>query len=263
MLSRELLPNRNFHMTIRFDPLPDSIKVRLPEETGNIVLYKRLKWPPDVGKPLLGQRPDVQHLSRVVPLVQRLRRVDALVALQSDQLAPEHHRERLGDLGLADADLALEQQRTAQREGDEDRRGQAAVGEVPTAAQRRNQLGHEARRGGDTRTTSEAKVDGREHTLLAGLPTTGVLAAAGLGTAMVALLATPAFAGKSTDVQIQRADRTPLPNPKQVGLPALQGPAPYFANYVKQQLVSKYGTRRVFGGGLNVQSRIAFGRLLR
>jgi penicillin-binding protein 1A len=54
----------------------------------------------------------------------------------------------------------------------------------------------------------------------------------------------------------RRADRAPLPDPRQVSLPALQGPAPYFANYVKQQLVSRYGTRRVFGGGLNVRTTI-------
>ena len=39
-------------------------------------------------------------------------------------------------------------------------------------------------------------------------------------------------------------------------LPGIQGPAPYFVNYVKQQLIEKYGTRRVFGGGLNVQTTI-------
>jgi len=38
--------------------------------------------------------------------------------------------------------------------------------------------------------------------LLGGLPTGGLLAAAGLGTAMVALLASPAFAGKPADVQM-------------------------------------------------------------
>ena len=42
----------------------------------------------------------------------------------------------------------------------------------------------------------------RRATLLGGLPKTGVLAAAGLGTAMVALLASPAFADKSMDVQM-------------------------------------------------------------
>jgi membrane peptidoglycan carboxypeptidase len=54
----------------------------------------------------------------------------------------------------------------------------------------------------------------------------------------------------------RRADRAPLPDPSLVSLPALQGPAAYFANYVKQQLVSRYGTRRVFGGGLNVRTTI-------
>ncbi|HEY3670099.1 MAG TPA: ferritin-like domain-containing protein [Acidimicrobiia bacterium] len=42
----------------------------------------------------------------------------------------------------------------------------------------------------------------RRSTLLRGLPKTGVLAAAGLGTAMVALLASPAFADKTMDVQM-------------------------------------------------------------
>jgi hypothetical protein len=42
----------------------------------------------------------------------------------------------------------------------------------------------------------------RRTTLLQGLPKTGVLAAAGLGTAMVALLASPAFADKTMDVQM-------------------------------------------------------------
>ena len=42
----------------------------------------------------------------------------------------------------------------------------------------------------------------RRTTLLRGLPKSGVLAAAGLGTAMVALLASPAFADKTMDVQM-------------------------------------------------------------
>jgi penicillin-binding protein 1A len=52
------------------------------------------------------------------------------------------------------------------------------------------------------------------------------------------------------------ANRAPLPRADSVRLPGVQGPAPYFANYVKQQLISKYGTRKVFGGGLNVQTTI-------
>lgn len=42
----------------------------------------------------------------------------------------------------------------------------------------------------------------RKATLLGGLPKSGVLAAAGLGTAMAALLASPAFADKTMDVQM-------------------------------------------------------------
>jgi penicillin-binding protein 1A len=59
-----------------------------------------------------------------------------------------------------------------------------------------------------------------------------------------------------TPADFARADRAPLPRPDTVRLPGIQGPAPYFADYVKQQLISKYGTRRVFGGGLDVQTSI-------
>lgn len=38
--------------------------------------------------------------------------------------------------------------------------------------------------------------------LLSGVPRSGILAAAGIGTAMAALMASPAFAGKTTDVQM-------------------------------------------------------------
>jgi hypothetical protein len=56
--------------------------------------------------------------------------VDALVALQADQPRAGGGGQRLGDLGLADARLALDQQRLAQLGGQEDRGGQCAVGEV-------------------------------------------------------------------------------------------------------------------------------------
>jgi penicillin-binding protein 1A len=65
--------------------------------------------------------------------------------------------------------------------------------------------------------------------------------------------------GDITSTDLAAAARTPLPRPEDVHLPGIQGPAPYFANYVKQQLVSRYGTRRVFGGGLNVQTTIDLG----
>ena len=53
-----------------------------------------------------------------------------------------------------------------------------------------------------------------------------------------------------------RADRAPLPDPDEVHLPGKQGPAPYFTNYVKQQLIDRYGSGRVFGGGLRVKTTI-------
>jgi penicillin-binding protein 1A len=53
-----------------------------------------------------------------------------------------------------------------------------------------------------------------------------------------------------------RANRAPLPDPDDVHLPGKQGPAPYFTNYVKQQLIDRYGSGRVFGGGLRVKTTI-------
>ncbi len=55
------------------------------------------------------------------------------------------------------------------------------------------------------------------------------------------------------------ANRTPLPNPEDVHLPGTRGPAQYFVDYVKQQLVDGYGTREVFGGGLKVTTSIDLG----
>jgi penicillin-binding protein 1A len=51
----------------------------------------------------------------------------------------------------------------------------------------------------------------------------------------------------------------PLPDPADVRLPGTQGPAPYFGNYVKQQLIDKYGAQRVFGDGLRVRTTIDHG----
>ena len=60
------------------------------------------------------------------------------------------------------------------------------------------EFGHDERRdGGETEPTDE-----RHHARVGALPTRGILAAAGLGTAMVALLARPAFADKALDVQM-------------------------------------------------------------
>ncbi|HVM16154.1 MAG TPA: PBP1A family penicillin-binding protein [Gaiellaceae bacterium] len=60
-------------------------------------------------------------------------------------------------------------------------------------------------------------------------------------------------------VDYELARQAPLPRPSEVRLPGTQGKAPYFANYVKEQLVDRYGASRVFGGGLRVQTTIDLG----
>ena len=61
---------------------------------------------------------------------------------------------------------------------------------------------------------------------------------------------------KITQAQLEQADRAPLPDPEDVRLPGIEGPAQHFVNYVKQQLIDEYGQTEVFGGGLKVQSTI-------
>jgi penicillin-binding protein 1A len=46
------------------------------------------------------------------------------------------------------------------------------------------------------------------------------------------------------------------PMPKELHIGAVQGPAPYFGEYVKQQLIDRFGTSCVFGGGLKVKTTI-------
>jgi penicillin-binding protein 1A len=62
--------------------------------------------------------------------------------------------------------------------------------------------------------------------------------------------------GKITQRQFERATKAALPTPDDIRLPGTQGPAPYFVNYVKDELVARYGAGRVFGGGLKVTSTI-------
>jgi len=62
--------------------------------------------------------------------------------------------------------------------------------------------------------------------------------------------------GKITRADYRLANQAPLPEPEDVHLPSQQGPAQYFVNYVKNQLIAKYGAGRVFGGGLKVTTTI-------
>ena len=81
--------------------------------------------------------PDLDHLPRVVPLVDRRRDVEAFVALQAHELLAERRGQHLGDLGLADARLAFEEQRAAHLEREKDAGREAAVGDVVVAVEQR------------------------------------------------------------------------------------------------------------------------------
>ncbi|MFN2467746.1 MAG: PBP1A family penicillin-binding protein [Gaiellaceae bacterium] len=65
--------------------------------------------------------------------------------------------------------------------------------------------------------------------------------------------------GTITLSQRAAANRAALPRPDRVHLPVAVGQAQYFTNYVKQQLVDRYGSGRVFGGGMRVVTSIDFG----
>src|SRR5581483_10124279 len=60
--------------------------------------------------------------------------------------------------------------------------------------------------------------------------------------------------------QYRLALKVPMPNPHDVSLPTTQSAAaPYFANFVTDQLVQHYGTHGVYGGNLRVTTTIDLG----
>src|SRR5215472_16721654 len=93
-----------------------------------------------VGHLMLRQGSNLQHLPCIVPFVQGLVGVDTLVALQPDQPSPEDAGQDFSDLGLSDANLALQEQRATERQRDHQRGSQSAVREVGTLAQVLRQL---------------------------------------------------------------------------------------------------------------------------
>ena len=109
---------------------------RTQQRAADEVLGREEPFLADLLAARLGQA-DAQELARIVPLVQRLGRVDALVALQADQRGVQGGGQGLGRLGLAHPGLALQQQRLGQAQAEEHRRGQALVGEVARALQAR------------------------------------------------------------------------------------------------------------------------------
>ena len=63
--------------------------------------------------------------------------------------------------------------------------------------------------------------------------------------------------GDITNAEYANATQAPsCRSPEDVHLSGERGPAPYFTNYVKQQLIDRYGSGRVFGGGLRVRTTI-------
>ncbi len=65
--------------------------------------------------------------------------------------------------------------------------------------------------------------------------------------------------GIITDEEFRRANRARMPNPDRVRVPGTRGEVPYFVEYVKQQLIDRYGSGEVFGGGLKVTTSIDLG----
>jgi len=65
--------------------------------------------------------------------------------------------------------------------------------------------------------------------------------------------------GKITQRDLVRADAARMPQPEDVRLPGTRGKGLYFVNYVRDQLVERYGAGRVFGGGLRVTTTIDLG----
>ena len=106
-----------------------------------------------------------------------------------------------------------------------------------------------------------AKLDLAQSALLAGLPADPTLYdpvtnPRGARSRRHHVLVAMRDQGKISAAQMRAGDATPLPKPQDVHPPGKQGPAPYFVNYVEGQLVQKYGTRSVFGGGLRVTTTI-------
>jgi penicillin-binding protein 1A len=60
--------------------------------------------------------------------------------------------------------------------------------------------------------------------------------------------------------QYRASLRFPMPDPRTVSLPSsVSAQAPYFANYVRDQLVNQFGPSKAFSGGLHVKTTIDLG----
>ncbi len=82
------------------------------------------------------EQPNFEDLARVVPLVDRMRDVEALITLQPDQRRPERGGEDLGQLRLADPGFAFEEERPLQSQREVHRNREGALGHVVLTAKR-------------------------------------------------------------------------------------------------------------------------------
>ncbi len=114
-------------------------------------------------------RLDGEKLALIVPLVERGVLVEALVALQADQLGLVDLRQRLGDLRLADPRLALDEQRPVQEIHQPQRSRQIAVGDVADLGEAIGDLfagqGHARSTGFDTCSVVIAGLDPAIHSV--------------------------------------------------------------------------------------------------
>ncbi len=76
------------------------------------------------------EQPDFEQLPGVVPFVERLGDVDALVALQANELGVERGGQRFGDFRLAHARFAFDEQRPSELQREIDGNRQAAFADV-------------------------------------------------------------------------------------------------------------------------------------
>jgi penicillin-binding protein 1A len=56
--------------------------------------------------------------------------------------------------------------------------------------------------------------------------------------------------------QFRAAAKAPMPRPQDVHLSGVQGQVPYFGEYVKEQLINRFGASKVFGSGFRVYTTI-------
>ena len=124
------------------EPLGEEDALLRPDPLDGLVEVRRVRH--DLAD-LLAQDLGVEQLLAVVPLVQRLGLVLALVALQAQEPPPGDAGQRLGELGLADARGTLDEQRLVEAGDEEDGGGEAGVGDVALLGQRVDDLPRRSR----------------------------------------------------------------------------------------------------------------------